>query len=33
MCPEIGRAAEIADLRADGIEVDDEGPVPENALH
>ncbi len=29
---EIGRAAEMADLHADGIKVDDEGPAPENAI-
>ena len=32
MCPEIRRAAEIAELHAYGIEVDDEGPAPENAV-
>ncbi len=28
----VGRAADIADLRADGVEVDDEDPTPENAV-
>ena len=28
----VGRAADIADLRADGVEVDDEDPAPENAV-
>ena len=28
----VGWAADIADLRADGVEVDDEGPAPENAV-
>ena len=28
----VGRSADIADLCADGIEVDDEDPAPENAI-
>ncbi len=28
----VGRSADIADLRADGIEVDDEDPAPKNTI-